>query len=49
MATYLDLTFNRAVSTTISVEEKNSGQGKKKCLDVKEVRGPLRGPRSDQG
>jgi hypothetical protein len=28
MATCLDLTFNKAVSTTISVEAKNSGQGK---------------------
>jgi hypothetical protein len=28
MATYLDLTFNMVVSTTISVEVKNLGQGK---------------------
>jgi hypothetical protein len=30
MATCLDLTFNRAVSKAISVEAKNSGQGKTK-------------------
>jgi hypothetical protein len=30
MATCLDFTFNRVVSTTISVEAKNSGQGKTK-------------------
>jgi hypothetical protein len=30
MATCLNLTFNRVVSTTISVEAKNSGQGKMK-------------------
>jgi hypothetical protein len=30
MATCLDLTYSRAVSTTLSVEAKNSGQGKTK-------------------
>jgi hypothetical protein len=30
MATYMDLTFNKAISTTISVEVKNSEQGKTK-------------------
>ena len=30
MATCLDLTFNRAVSIVISMEAKNSGQGKTK-------------------
>jgi hypothetical protein len=30
MATFLDLTYSRAISTVLSVEAKNSGQGKTK-------------------
>jgi hypothetical protein len=30
MATFLDLTYSRVVSTALSVEAKNSGQGKTK-------------------
>jgi hypothetical protein len=33
MATFLDLTYSRAVSTTLSVEDKNSGQGKTKICE----------------
>jgi hypothetical protein len=40
MATYLDLTYNRTVSTTLAVEAKNTGQGKSKGLG---------GDRSNQG
>jgi hypothetical protein len=42
MATCLDLTFNRAMSTTISVEAKNSGQGKTKSFGREGVRDPER-------
>jgi dTDP-4-amino-4,6-dideoxygalactose transaminase len=30
MATYLDLTYSRAVNTALAVEAKNTGQGKSK-------------------
>jgi hypothetical protein len=40
MATCLDLTYNRAVSTTLAVEAKNTGQGKSKGFG---------GDRSNQG
>ena len=40
MATYLDLTYNRTVSTTLAVEAKNTGQGKSKGFG---------GDRSNQG
>jgi hypothetical protein len=40
MATCLDLTYSRAVSTTLAVEAKNTGQGKSKGF---------RGDRSNQG
>ena len=47
MATCLDLTYRRAVSTALSVEAKNSGQGKsKKDMRVKDQ---LRGLKSGQG
>jgi hypothetical protein len=40
MATCLDLTYNRDVSTTLAVEAKNTGQGKSKGFG---------GDRSNQG
>jgi hypothetical protein len=40
MATYLDLTYNRAISTALAVEAKNIGQGKSKGFG---------GGRSNQG
>jgi hypothetical protein len=40
MATYLDLTYSRVVSTTLAVEAKNTGQGKSKGFG---------GDRSNQG
>jgi hypothetical protein len=40
MATFLDLTYSRAVSTTLAVEAKNTGQGKSKGFG---------GDRSNQG
>jgi hypothetical protein len=49
MATCLDFTFSRAVSTTISVEAKNSGQGKTKRFGREGVSGPLKDPKSGQG
>jgi hypothetical protein len=46
MATCLDLTYSRSISTTLSVEAKNSGQGKIKRYGVKDH---LRGLESGQG
>jgi hypothetical protein len=43
MATCLDLTFNRAVSTTISMEAKNLGQGKTKRLGCEGGEGSSQG------
>jgi hypothetical protein len=36
MATCLDLTYSKAVSTALAVEAKNAGHGKSKGLEVKD-------------
>jgi hypothetical protein len=46
MATCLDLTYSMAISTTLAVEAKNSGQGKPRDMGVKDH---LRGLKSGQG
>jgi hypothetical protein len=43
MATSLDLTYIRAMSTTLSVEAKNSGQGKTKRLGCEGGKGSSQG------
>jgi hypothetical protein len=49
MATCLDLTYGKAVSTSLSVEANNSGQGKTKIFGREGVRDPLKDPKSGQG
>jgi hypothetical protein len=46
MATCLDLTYSRVVSTALSVEANNSGQGKTKRYGMKDR---LKCPRSGRG
>jgi hypothetical protein len=46
MATCLDLTYSRAVSTALAVEAKNAGHGKSKGLEVK---GKIMGLRREPG
>jgi hypothetical protein len=46
MATCLDLTYSRVVSTALSVEAKNSGQEKPRDMEVKDH---LRDLKSEQG
>jgi hypothetical protein len=46
MATCLDLTYSRVVSTTLSVEAKNAGQGKTKRYGVRDL---FKDPRSGRG
>jgi hypothetical protein len=46
MATCLDLTYNRAISTALAVEAKNTGQGKSKGFGVdRSNQGPEKRPR----
>jgi hypothetical protein len=45
MSTCLDLTYSRAVSTSLAVEAKNAGHGKSKGLEVKgQIKGLKREP-----
>jgi hypothetical protein len=46
MATCLDLTYSRAISTTLAVEAKNVGHGKSKGFGVK---GPTKDMRREPG
>jgi hypothetical protein len=49
MATCLDLTYNRVVSTELSMEAKNTGREKQRDMGVKGLKDPLKDPRSDRG
>jgi hypothetical protein len=49
MVTCLDLTYSRAMSTTLSIEAKNSGQGKQRDMGVKEVKDLLKDPIRGRG
>jgi hypothetical protein len=49
MATCLDLTYSRAVSTALSVEPKNLCRERQKDLGVKGVKDPLKDPRIGRG
>ena len=49
MATCLDLTYSRAMSTTLSVEAKNRNRERQKDLGVKGVKDPLKDLRSGRG
>jgi hypothetical protein len=46
MGTCLDLTYSRAVSTTLSIEAKNEGQGKSKGYAGEIL---TQGPKKGQG
>jgi hypothetical protein len=49
MATCLDLTFNKAMNTTILVEKKNLGQGKTKWFGREGGEGSFQGSERCQG
>jgi hypothetical protein len=49
MATCLDLTYSRAMSTTLLVEAENLGRERQKDLGVKGVKDPLKDPISGRG
>jgi hypothetical protein len=46
MTTYIDLSYGRAVSTTLAVEAKYAGSGNQRVM---EAIGPIRGLRNDKG